>query len=65
MKYTYYFIAYMYGSSVGKKRLCNLVIAEHPFKWERASNKQYPGQYVLQNYQKISKREYDMYVGIL
>jgi len=53
----------MYGGSGGEKRLCNSVITEHPFKWEHSVNARNPGQYVLQNWKKISRLEYDLYCG--
>jgi len=52
----YYFISFMYGAS--EKTLENAVIDEHPLEWQKYSNKSYPGQYKLKDWEEISKEEY-------
>lgn len=56
-----YFITFMYGAS--EKTLENRVIAVHPLVWQKEVNKQYPGQYVLKDWKKITRTEYESYRG--
>jgi len=58
MKYSYYFIVYIQNTD--QLRINSTIINEHPFKWMKDQENT-----VLLNWQKVSKREYDMYVGIL
>jgi hypothetical protein len=55
----YYFIIFMYGAS--EKTIQNDVTDEHPFEWEKSSNKLYPKQYKLIDWREISKEEYETY----
>lgn len=54
---SYFYITFLYGAS--EKQIHSSAISVHPLKWINDVENQYPGQYVLMTWKKVSEQEYN------